>query len=123
MGLLTFNAEVTPAFSEILGAFITVQSPMVISLAQHLRARPLSGKTGFLGPWIRWAVVRRNTFAGLSLAAKAHADPPACAAVTLSGVSSDIVAEHDTFECVQGAETGGYRGDMDICEHCSFRTL
>ena len=34
------------------------------------------GDEGFLGPWIRCAVTRRNTFRGVSLAAKAHADPP-----------------------------------------------
>lgn len=83
------------------------------------------GKTGFLGPWIRWAVIRRNSFAGVSLAAKAHAERTgatlACGAVTLTGSSSDIVAEHDVFECEDGAETGGYEGDIEKCEHCLIR--
>ena len=79
------------------------------------------GKSGFLGPWIRWAVIRRNSFAGVSLAAKAHANPPACGAVTLTGASSDIVAEQDIFECEEGAVPGSYEGDIEQCEHCSFR--
>ena len=78
------------------------------------------GDEGFLGPWIRWAVIRRNTFRGVSLAAKAHADSPACGAVTLTGVSTDIVAEHDIFHCDAGAIPGGYEGDTDKCEHCLF---
>eukprot|EP01052_Picozoa_sp_SAG31_P037870 SAG31_NODE_4961_length_2834_cov_1.793784_2_plen_805_part_00 len=80
------------------------------------------GKTGFLGPWVRWMVVRRNSFAGVSLASKAHAgsDPPACAAVAISGVSTDIVAEQDRFECDDGAVRGGYVGDVNKCLHCTF---
>ena len=79
------------------------------------------GPHGFLGPWIRWAAVRRNSFSGVSLAAKAHADPPACGAVVLTGASSDIVAEHDVFECEGGAVPGGYEGDLAACERCTFR--
>jgi hypothetical protein len=57
----------------------------------------------------------------VSLAAKAHANPPACGAVTLTGASSDIVAEQDIFECEEGAVSGSYEGDIEQCEHCSFR--
>jgi hypothetical protein len=78
------------------------------------------GQSGFLGPWIRWFVIRRNAFSGVSLAAKAHATPPVCAAVALAGTSTDVVAEHDSFECEQGAVPGGYVGDTDKCQHCSF---
>jgi hypothetical protein len=80
------------------------------------------GESGFLGPWIRWFVARRNAFAGVSLASKAYASPgpAACAAISLSGASTDIVAEQNNFECEAGAVPGGYEGDIDHCGHCLF---
>lgn len=89
------------------------------------------GKDGFLGPWIRWAVMRRNKFSGISLAAKAVSSIPPCAAITLadaelgSGLqsdefSSDIVLEHNAFQC-QGGTPGGYAVNRTLCDHCEIR--
>ena len=95
------------------------------------------GKDGYLGPWIRWAVVRRNSFKGVSLASRVFAErtstPMVCPAISLQqehdastkseqGRSSDVVTEHDTFECeVAGAVAGGYKVNVSNCDQCSVR--
>ena len=79
----------------------------------------------YAGPWIRWAVVRRNAFSGVSSLSESVANrtgmPPRCAALVLRAGpfanTTDLVAEHNTFHCPAHAAAGGY--DVVGCEHCS----
>ena len=78
------------------------------------------------GPWIRWLVVRRNSFAGVSALAvhdaNGTATPPRCGALVLRAErgfnSTDVVAENQTFLCPSGMTAGG--NDVVGCDHCAI---
>ena len=85
----------------------------------------------FHGPWIQWATVRRNTISGVSELAKfdarqANAKAPRCGALTLRAGTgkagkntTDLVAEHQTYNCPPGMLPGGV--DVVGCDHCGLR--
>ena len=105
-----------------------------ISLADSLNSHE-SPCAAYGGPWIAWSVVRDNSMGGISLAARngsataGHGALPCCAAVTVFGVAnavtgtstSDVVGEHNVFECPPGGNrsTAGY--NFEHCEHCVER--
>eukprot|EP00038_Savillea_parva_P015167 m.219062 g.219062 ORF g.219062 m.219062 type:complete len:317 (-) comp30322_c0_seq1:122-1072(-) len=88
---------------------------------------------GYRGPWVRWSVVRANAIRGISVVSWNESNmtgmPPACGSVYLYStnvvnMSTDIVGEHDQFECPpQGnTSTSGYHiGDDGGCSHCVQR--
>ena len=75
----------------------------------------------FMGPWIRWAMVRRTSLSGFS---NVSAASKACANMTLriadtkggNGASNDVVFERTRFACPPGG-CGGVN-KMDGCRHC-----
>ena len=86
------------------------------------------------GPWVAWAVIRANTFGGISLAAKnvsgmaGGGQKPRCADVHIhgagsnaTGTTSDVVGEQNAFGCpAEGnASTAGYA--FRECSHCVQR--
>ena len=85
----------------------------------------------FHGPWLQWATVRRNRFAGVSELAKydarrANATAARCGALVLragtgrSGQNTtDLVAEHQVYSCPAGMLPGGT--DVVGCDHCGLR--
>jgi len=82
----------------------------------------------FVGPWVRYAVIRANSVGGISEAAKfaSHGTTlhPACAgirAVSSGLASTDVVAEQNSFSCPPGgnASTSGY--SLANCDHCVAR--
>ena len=57
----------------------------------------------YQGPWVRWQVARRNSFAGTS-----QSLPDQCACVNATSTqSTDIIAEHNVFQCPQGKQLPG----------------
>ena len=79
------------------------------------------------GPWIQWAVVRRNAFSGVSLRAKYDANAsrtvPKCGTLVLRAMrganTTDLVAEDQHFSCPAGMTPGG--NDVEGCTHCSVK--
>ena len=82
---------------------------------------------GYSGPWVRWAVVRRNALSGVSLAsinATLPGDRPACSNVSLvngaaATPTTDVVAEHQSYRCPSRYEPGGT--NVGACAHCVVR--
>lgn len=54
------------------------------------------------GPWVKWAVARRNFVGGLAEAGRGSS----CGNVTVSSQVSYAVAEHNTFDCPAGKPGG-----------------
>ena len=95
-------------------------------------------KPGSMGPWIRWVVIRRNVIAGVSansarcLKSSANCEPNTCGAVVTNwatthahiqgnSTSTDVVAEHNEFDCPAGAVLPGDGGYVMQCPHCVVR--
>ena len=78
------------------------------------------------GPWIQWAVVRNNSFAGVSLRATFDANKsgtvPQCGSLIQRAEkgfnTTDLVAEGQHFACPPGMAPGG--NDVQGCDHCSI---
>ena len=82
----------------------------------------------FTGPWIRWAVVRRNAIAGVSEAQRSvNATQPMCGFVnhmSTQHASTDIVVEHNAFACPRYGTlpaTNGTGVVFGLCDHCLVR--
>ena len=81
---------------------------------------------GFNGPYVRWAVVRRNRLAGISAAARnstQSGQKPVCGGVSLRAKvnwsSTDVVTEGQMLECPTEGKVLGY--SLPNCSHCSVR--
>eukprot|EP00045_Choanoeca_perplexa_P010870 m.112858 g.112858 ORF g.112858 m.112858 type:complete len:743 (+) comp15422_c0_seq1:1217-3445(+) len=76
----------------------------------------------FMGPWLRWNVVRRNAISGLSQASKSvNASSPSCGAVQLRSpqrVSTDIVIEANGFTCPAPGVLPEHGVVVGNCQHC-----
>jgi hypothetical protein len=76
----------------------------------------------FMGPWLRWNVVRRNNISGLSQASKSvNATSPKCGAVQLRSpdrVSTDIVIEDNGFSCPSPGVLPDHGVVVGNCQHC-----
>jgi hypothetical protein len=85
--------------------------------------------TAYTGPWLRWAVVRRNRMAGISDAARnLSATAPPCGFVghfSTQHPSSDVVVEHNVFECpapgVLPSNTTSPGVVLGLCTDCLVR--
>ena len=83
----------------------------------------------YVGPWIRWTVVRSNTIAGISDAARnvsaATGKLPACGAVTLMSngdyPSTAVVAEQNVFHCPPEAQQNSSGYHFGPCAGCVER--
>lgn len=83
----------------------------------------------YVGPWIRWSVVRSNTLTGVSDAARnvsaSTGKLPTCASVNLYSnkayPSTAIVAEQNVFACPAGAQQNSSGYHLGPCEGCIER--
>ena len=98
-----------------------------ISLLDHQTTNSGKGSqvhcAAYRGAYIRWAVMRRNTVAGISLSSRSQMR---CGSVSNSNLNStDLVSEHNVIECPEGghvanADSGAHWPGVK-CSHCVER--
>ena len=123
-GLCYKGAPGQIVFMEVLGNTLIDSDGIVISDNFDVKG------CFYPGPWVRGAVVRRNTIAGISFLARfqanmSNASAPRCGAVVQAAArggpnSSDLVAEHQDFHCPPGMLDGG-GNNLSACDHCLVR--
>ena len=82
-----------------------------ITLKDGLASTPVCNSSTYGGPFTRWQVIRRNSIGGVA------DSQTVCGTISLSGggVSTDVVVEHNTFDCPAGKTQPPIAVN---CSHC-----